>query len=152
MVRYFGIKHAIREHKKIIKASWGKIAGVINTGPIESALDSIRIDEYCPTIEKKLTKIVYSVNKNHCFIDGNKRTSIALGAYFLEINDLGDYVGKFIRSMENISVLVADNLISREFLEEIIYSILNEVEFSEEIDLKLIRAYRKFIGLSSDDN
>jgi hypothetical protein len=38
--------------------------------------------------ESKLTHLVYSVNKSHCFNDGNKRTSIALGAFFLEINGL----------------------------------------------------------------
>ena len=43
----------------------------------------------------------------------NKRTSIALGAFFLELNGLDSIVSKFIIEMENISVHVADNKIEK---------------------------------------
>ena len=42
--------------------------------------------------------------------------------------------------MENIAVYVADNKISKELLHEIIYSILAEDNFSEELKLKIIDA------------
>jgi death-on-curing protein len=72
--------------------------------------------------------------------DGNKRASIALSAYFLEINNCGFIVTKFIEKMENIAVDVADNKINKELLHEIIYSILYEFEFSEELKIKIILA------------
>ena len=84
--------------------------------------------------------MVYSFNKNHAFNDGNKRTSIAIGAFFLEVNGLETLVNKFIIEMENIAVTVADNIINKALLSEIIFSIINEEEYSEELKLKIIQA------------
>ncbi len=84
--------------------------------------------------------MVYSVNKNHCFNDGNKRTSVALGALFLQINGLDGCVTKFIREMENIAVAVADNLIDKDLLQEIVYSLINNEEYDEELKLKIVHA------------
>ena len=92
---------------------------------------------YYPSIEEKLTYLVYSINKNHAFNDGNKRSSIALGAYFLEINGYEYLVKNFIIEMENIAVWVADNIIDRDFLKEIIESLLFEDDYSEELKLKI---------------
>ena len=80
----------------------------------------------------------FSINKNHCFNDGNKRASIALTAYFLEINNCGFIVSRFIDQMENYSVDVADNKVDKDLLHEIITSILYEYDFSEELKLKII--------------
>jgi death-on-curing protein len=87
---------------------------------LESALSTIQSDQYYPEFEAKLTKLVFSANKNHVFIEWNKRTSIALWAFFLEINGFDYRVGKFIVEMENIAVAVAEDLIDQEFLLEII--------------------------------
>lgn len=84
--------------------------------------------------------MVYSFNKNHAFNDGNKRTSIAIGAFFLEVNGLETLIDKFIIEMENIAVTVADNIIDKALLGEIIFSIINEEEYSEELKLKIINA------------
>ena len=42
--------------------------------------------------------------------------------------------------MENIAVTVADNIIDKELLQEIIVSILNEEEYNEGLKLKIIHA------------
>jgi len=42
--------------------------------------------------------------------------------------------------MENISVHVADNRIDKDLLYVIIYSVINEDDFSEELRLKIIEA------------
>lgn len=42
--------------------------------------------------------------------------------------------------MENIAVHVADNRISKELLGEIVYSLINEEDYSEELKLKIIHA------------
>jgi death-on-curing protein len=136
---YFDIEHAISTHDIILEISGG-IKGVIDTGRLESILQHIQNDDYYSEFETKLTHLVYSVNKNHCFNDGNKRTSIALGAFFLEINGLDVYVTKFIREMENIAVAVADNLIDKDLLQEVIYALINNDEYSEELKLKIIQA------------
>lgn len=136
---YFDIEHAIRTHDFIIENSGGN-SGVINLGKIESVLEHIQNDLYYPEFEDKLTHLVFSVNKFHAFNDGNKRTSIALGAYLLEVNGIDFCIDKFIIEMENIAVYVADNKIDKELLHEIITSILTEDEYNEELKLKIIDA------------
>lgn len=136
---YFDIGHAIKVHDDIIDKSGG-FAGVKDIGNLESVLDHIQNDMYYPALEDKLTHLCFSVNKNHAFSDGNKRSSIALSAYYMEINGFDFRVARFIGEMENISVDVADNRIDKDLLHEIIYAILYEDDFSEELKLKIIEA------------
>ncbi|WP_298239454.1 type II toxin-antitoxin system death-on-curing family toxin [uncultured Algibacter sp.] len=136
---YFDIEHAIRTHDFIIENSGGN-SGIIEIGKVESVLEHIQNDLYYPEFEDKLTHLVFSVNKFHAFSDGNKRTSIALGAYLLEVNGIEYCIDKFIIEMENIAVYVADNKIDKELLHEIICSILTEDYFNEELKLKIIDA------------
>lgn len=134
---YFDIDHAIKVHDKVLAVSGG-LQGVVDMGRLESILEHIQNDDYYPEFENKLTHLVYEVNKGHTFRDGNKRTSIGLGSFFLEVNGLDVFVNKFIIEMENIAVLVADNAIDKELLGELITSLLNEEEYNEELKLKLI--------------
>ena len=136
---YFDIAHAIETHDFIINESGGS-HGINDLGLLESVLEHIQNDFYYPEFEAKVTHLVYSVNKNHAFSDGNKRSSIALGAYFLQLNGLDYCLDRFIIEMENISVHVADNRIDKDLLYEIIYSIINEDDFSEELRIKIIDA------------
>jgi death-on-curing protein len=136
---YFDLNHAILTHDKILEVSGGH-PGVLNAGGLESILQHIQNNDYYPSFIEKLTHLVYAVNKGHCFNDGNKRTSIALGAFFMEVNGLDILVSKFIIEMENIAVAVADNLINKDLLNDIIESILNEEEFNEELQIRIIDA------------
>ncbi len=137
MTIYFDITHAIREHDKILEISWW-LPGVKEIWNLESALSTLQNDDYYPSFEEKLTKLVFSVNKNHAFEDANKRSSIVLGAYFLEINGYDYCVEKFICEMENIAVAVADNKINQDNLLEIITSIIYEDSYNESLQLKII--------------
>lgn len=94
---YFPLQRAIQEHDNIIELSGGA-RGILKEELLESALTFIQHDGYYPKIEDKLTHLVYSIAMNHCFIDGNKRSSIALGAYFLEVNNYGYIVPAFIKN------------------------------------------------------
>lgn len=136
---YFDVEHAITVHDDIIERSGG-IQGILNPGQLESSLEHLQNDLYYPDIEDKLTYLFFAINKNHCFQDGNKRSSIALSAYFLEINNLDFKVSTFIKEMENIAVDVADNRIDKDLLYEIITSIIYEDSYSEELQLKIIAA------------
>lgn len=136
---YFTAEYAIKIHDKIIEISGGR-EGVKDYGNIDSPLSHIQNDDYYPSFEEKLTHLVFSFNKFHAFNDGNKRTSIAMGAFFLEVNGLESLVDKFIIEMENIAVTVADNIIDKHLLLEIITSIIYEEDYSEELKLKVIHA------------
>ncbi|GIZ08063.1 type II toxin-antitoxin system death-on-curing family toxin [Flavobacterium sp. UMI-01] len=136
---YFDTNHAIKEQNFIIENSGGR-KGIINIGLVDSVLEHIKNDLYYPEFENKVCHLFYSINKNHAFEDGNKRTSIVLSAYFLEVNGFDFKVSHFIKEMENIAVHVADNKIDKDLLQEIITSILYENSYEEELQLKIINA------------
>lgn len=142
---FFDSDYAIRVHDKILEVSGG-LPGIINRGNLESLLVHIENDDYYPTFEDKLTHLVFAVNKGHCFQDANKRTSIALGAFLLEVNGLDIFVSKFIIEMENIAVAVADDIIDKDLLREIISSLINEEEYNEELKLKIISTLQNNIN------
>lgn len=139
---FFTSDYAIKIHDKIVEISGGR-AGIKDYGNIDSPLTHIQNDDYYPTFEDKLTHLIFSFNKFHAFNDGNKRTSIAMGAFFLQVNGLDCFVDKFIIEMENIAVTVADNIINKELLSEIVISLINEEEYSEELKLKIINSLER---------
>ena len=94
-------------------------------------------DSYYPTFEDKLTHLFYVANKSHSFQDGNKRIAITVGSIFLLKNGYINAAKEFLYRMEIISYHVAASNIDKELLHEIITSILNEADFSEELKLKI---------------
>ena len=136
---YFDIGHAIEVHDWVIETSGG-LVGINNLGLLESPLEHIQNDGYYPRMEDKLTHLVFSIIKSHAFTDGNKRSSIALGGYFLELNGYDYVVRKFVIAIENIAVWVAEGKISKELLMDIIESLIYEDDFSESLKLKILYA------------
>lgn len=139
IILYFDITHAIEVHDWIIENSGG-LAGINNLGLLESSLEHIQNDNYYPKIEDKLTHLVFSIIKFHAFTDGNKRSSIALGSYFLQLNGYDYAVRTFVFEMENIAVWVAEGKISKELLGTIVESLIYEDNFSESLKLKILLA------------
>jgi len=136
---YFDIAHALCVHATVICESGG-LKGVKNPEYLESVLGHIQNDIYYPKFLDKITHLVFSVIKLHAFNDGNKRTGIALGAYFLELNGYDFSVTHFIREMENIAVWAAKNTIDRDLLKDLIeYMIIGE-NYPEELKLRFVRA------------
>jgi len=136
---YFDTKHAIEVHDWIIDNSGG-LHGYREIGLLDSALEHIQNDMYYPTFGEKLKHLIYAVNKFHPFNDGNKRSSLVLGAYFLELNGYGYCVRKFVQEMEEIVVWLAESKIKDDLLLEIVESIINNEEFSESLKLKIFEA------------
>lgn len=137
---YFDLTHAIKVHDMIIDISGG-LPGhdPQKVKTLESALEHIQNDLYYPTFLDKIAHLLYSINKNHAFIDGNKRSSLALSAYFLQLNGYDYCVTDFIYRMENIVVWVAGNKIGKDLLKDIIEDIIMEQE-RESTQLALIHA------------
>lgn len=134
---YFDVAHAVGVHDWIIEKTGG-LPGVKSLHDIESPLAHIQNDVYYPEMVDKLTHLVFSINKNHAFNDGNKRSSIALGAYFLELNGYDFAVTRFVQEMENIAVYVAGNAVDKALLRSVITSLIYEEDFSEDLKLALI--------------
>jgi len=138
-VLYFDTAHAIAVHDWIIENSGG-LSGIKDAGQLSSVLEHIQNDLYYPTFEEKLNHLVFSINKFHAFYDGNKRSSLVLGAYFLELNGYDWCVKKFVREMENIAVWVAEGKISKTLLLKLIVSLIMDDEYPEALKLELIEA------------
>lgn len=144
MVRilYFDLKHAIIAHDMVIEVSGGK-RGLHDLGLLESVVELVKNDDYYPTIYDKMTHIVFSVAMNHAFSDGNKRSSIVLGGLFLVLNGYSGRVSTFIVEMENIVLWVAQKKVDKVFLRQIIQSIIDRGELTEELKLKLLSTLEK---------
>ncbi|WP_031599036.1 type II toxin-antitoxin system death-on-curing family toxin [Ferrovum myxofaciens] len=138
-ILYFDVKHAVEVHDYILEVSGG-LHGQRDIGLLESALDHIQNDLYYPTMLDKLTHLIFAVNKFHAFNDGNKRASISLGAYFLELNGYDYCVQSFVLRMENIVVWVAEGKIDKDLLSEIFLALIEEEDYSESLKLKIIEA------------
>jgi death-on-curing protein len=138
MMFYIDIEQPVLIHEKTVQVSGGGDLGTINIGLLEAVLEHIQNDDYYPAFEEKLTHLVYAVNKNHSFSDGNKRLSISLGIQFLNMNGYLYCLGRFITEMENISYHMAAGLIEKDLLRHIIHSILeNERDFDEALKLEI---------------
>jgi len=141
MIIYISNEQAIETHRKTIEYSGGGSYEVLNIGYLYSVLEHIQNDDYYPTFEDKLVHLIWSVNRNHSFSDGNKRLSITLGAQFLLLNGYMFCVKRFMEEMENISYHLAAGRIEKELLHKLIHSFLEgEDDFDEEVKLEYLLA------------
>jgi death on curing protein len=140
---YLTLEQAIAIHAKTVEISGGGSQGALDTGRLESVLCHIQNDDYYPTFETKLTHLFFSVNKFHCFQDGNKRISISLSAQMLLLNGYLNCTSRFLREMENISYHVAAGRIDKELLRDIIHAVLyEETDTDESLKLRILEAIR----------
>lgn len=136
---YFDAQHAIDVHDWIIEHTGG-LPGMKDRDPLESVLGHIQNDDYYPTFDAKLAHLVFGINKFHAFNDGNKRSSLTLGAYFLILNGYDYCLPQFVIQMENIVVAVAEGAINKDLLQRLIISLIEEDDFSDELKLELLDA------------
>lgn len=112
-ITYITLEEAIAKHDEIILASGG-LLGLRDEGLLISALTMIQNDFYYSEYHEKLTHLIFSINKKHCFIDGNKRASISLEASFLLNNGWSsEFVASFIMAMEEVVVWLANDEINK---------------------------------------
>lgn len=141
MIIYIPYEQALEIHHKTVEKSGGGSYSSINIGYLQSALELMQNDDYYPTFEDKLTYLIWSINKNHAFADGNKRLSITLGLQFLSLNGYLYCIKRFLFEMENISYHLAAGNIDKELLQDILHSFLeNEEDFNEELKFRLLLA------------
>jgi len=146
MTIYIPCEQALEIHQKTVEKSGGGSYSSINLGYLSSVLEHIQNDLYYPKFENKITHLIWSINKNHSFSDGNKRLSITLGLQFLSLNGYLYCIKRFLFEMENISYhLVAGN-IDKDLLQDIIHSFIeNEDDFDETLK------FRIFIAMSNSE-
>ena len=135
--KYFNRDHAISIVTDMLHLMGDNLT-ITRPENIDGPLEFIQNDDYYPSIEEKATHLFYSFNKHHCFLDGNKRASITITSFFLEINGYEFIVSAFMKKIENFAIYVASDKIDKPFLLEIISSILNEDDYSEELKIKIV--------------
>lgn len=138
---YFDTQHAVDVHDWIIEHSGG-LAGLKDLGQLESVLQHIQNDDYYPTVDAKLTHLIFGINKFHAFNDGNKRASLTLGAYFLTLNGYDYCVPQFVLQMENIVVAVAEGTIGKDLLQRVVLSLIEDDDFPDDLKLDLFETLR----------
>jgi len=149
MAIYINIEQAVSIHEMTVRISGGGSLGIINIGLLESVLEHIQNDDYYPTFEEKLTHLVYAVNKNHSFSDGNKRLAISLGIQLLNLNGYLFCLNRFITEMENITYHLAAGLIEKDLLQRIIHSIIeNERDYDEALKLEILTIISQDLSLT----
>ena len=119
MIEYFNIENIALIHEKVLKKSGG-LQGFKDRGGISQVCDFVQNDLYYPTFIEKLSYVIFSISKNHFFNDGNKRTALMCGAYFLLINGYEKTIDLYITEMEIYIVELVEGKISREKLIEIL--------------------------------
>lgn len=139
------IEEVVDIHKKTVEVSGGGADGILNLNSLSACLEHIQNDVYYPTFTDKLTHLFFIANKSHGFQDGNKRIAIALGMKFLLNNGYLYIIQKFAEKMESVSYQLAASRIDKDLLRDIIYSILHEDDYAEELKLRIIEAYGREI-------
>jgi death-on-curing protein len=141
-IRYIKtIDEVIEIHKKTMEISGDGVDGILNLNSLSACLDQIQNDVYYPTFTDKLTHLFYVANKSHSFQDGNKRIAIALGMKFLLNNGYLFIIQRFAEKMESVSYQLAASRIDKKLLHDIVFSILYEDDYSEQLKLRIIEAY-----------
>ena len=134
---YINIDEVIDFHDEVISLSGGML-GLRDEGLLRSALSAIQNDLYYPSLFSKLIHLIVSINKNHCFTDGNKRASIISGALLLLKNGYPiQFVKRFILAMEDVAVWIAQTHHTNTELELIIEFLFLNLKEDVDIDTKI---------------
>ena len=87
---YVSIEDALNLHEKVI-GDYGGSFGLRDRGLLDAALAAPRQtmfgEELYPDIYSKASILLFSLVKNHVFVDGNKRTGTVVMARFLYVNN-----------------------------------------------------------------
>jgi len=141
MIIYIPFEQAKKVHHLTVEKSGGGSYDAIHIGYLEMVLEHIQNDDYYPEFIDKLAHLIWSINKNHAFSDGNKRLSITLALQFLSLNGYLYCIQRFLFEMENISYHLASGCIDKDLLYKLVHSFLdNEDDFSEDLKLELLMA------------
>ena len=113
-MNYLKLEHVLRIHERI-SASSGGDPRIRDINAVESAIAQPRMtfdgQALYPTLAEKAAALGFSLNKNHAFIDGNKRTTHAAVEMFLLRN--GWELDASVDEQEGVILGVASGAITR---------------------------------------
>ncbi len=114
-MKYLTVDLVIRIHEWVIRSSGGD-PSIRDLGLVDSAVAQPRMafggQALYPALPEKAAALAFSLNRNHPFADGNKRTSHAAMVMFLKRN--GHTIEATVDEQERIFLGVAAGAIDRE--------------------------------------
>ena len=124
----------------MIEKSGGGSPGILKEGNIRATLDFVQNDTYYPSFAEKLTYLVFSFCCGHCFIDGNKRIALTIGAAFLLHNGYFLAAKFFMSEIEAFVYHVAAGNIDKELLQRIMVCMVDGTDYDEELKIDIANA------------
>jgi death-on-curing protein len=114
-MKYLTVELVLRIHERVLAQSGGG-PGVFNAQGLDSAVAQPRMtfdgQPLYPTLAEKAAALSFSLNRNHPFHDGNKRTAHAAMEMFLWRN--GYEIDAPVDDQEKVFLGVAASTIDRE--------------------------------------
>ena len=96
--------------------SWtGNVCGEANRNKLVGCLASF---EYYNDIQQQIASIVCSIIKNHCFVDGNKRTALIAYDLLCEINGLSVINNDIV---DDVIVQIAGNKLDVQTISDLLF-------------------------------
>lgn len=133
---YITYRQAVEKHDEVIDKTGGKL-GLRNPDDLQGILQFVQDDGFYPSFFDKIAYLLFTINKNHAFVDGNKRASIVVVAFFMEINFVDQlFIDIFIKEAENLALLVAQNYMSKDLLKKVVRDLVVDGELSEETKIE----------------
>ncbi len=118
---FIEIEEVIEIHKDLID-KFGGSHGIRDMGLLESAINSPQASfggEYLyQDIFEMASAYLYSLTKNHAFIDGNKRVGVYIAVLFLELNDVE--VNLSNEQLYDLGINTANSTYSKEDVVEVL--------------------------------
>lgn len=115
-------------HNKQIRL-YGGLSGIRDEGLLESAISQPQATfggEFLhPTIVEQAAAYLFHINKNHAFVDGNKRTAFDVMVTFLNLNDYE--LNLTPDEAEELTIQVADDKVNKQELIEILKDCITEL-------------------------
>ena len=141
-IRYIEYDELLSIYHKMIEKSSGGSPGILKEGNIRAALEFVQNDTYYPSFAEKLTYLVFSFCCGHCFIDGNKRIALTIGAAFLLHNGYFLAAKVFMSEIEAFVYHVAAGNIDKELLQRIMVCMVDRTDYDEELKIDIANAIR----------
>ena len=137
--KYLTKEEIFELHNQIIEEIGGT-HGLREEGGIDQLTDFVENDWYYPTLEDKLTYIVFSLCTGHYFVDGNKRISIVAGAHFLIKNKKSWAAMRFYEYFHAYAWHIAAGNIDKDLFTRIVHCYINYKEMDESLKLEIANA------------
>lgn len=141
-IRYIEYDELLSIYHKMIEKSGGGSPGILKEGNIRATLEFVQNDTYYPSFAEKLTYLVFSFCCGHCFIDGNKRIALTIGAAFLLHNGYFLAAKVFMSEIEAFVYHVAAGNIDKELLQRIMVCMVDGTDYDEELKIDIANAIR----------